>query len=91
MENSDTSMDGYTLDDPIQKMTTIDELEINEHDQRHERTISSSSSEQLIPKEKQTGRGEDHLTKDFSILCFRNVLQSIRQFRCTSSCRTVSL
>lgn len=56
MENSDTSMDGYTLDDPIQKMSTIDELEINEHDQRNERTISSSSSEQLIPKEKQTGR-----------------------------------
>ena len=49
IENSDTSMDGCTLDDPIQKMSTIDELE------RNERTISSSSSEQLIPKEKQTG------------------------------------
>lgn len=56
IENSDTSMDGWTIDDPIQKMSTIDELERNdEHDQRNERTISSSSSEQLIPKEKQTG------------------------------------
>ena len=64
MENSDTSMDGYTLDDPIQKMSTIDELEINEHDQRNERTISSSSSEQLIPKEKQTGRDEHLFSLD---------------------------
>ena len=64
MENSDTSMDGYTLDDPIQKMSTIDELEINEHDQRNERTISSSSSEQLIPKEKQTGRDENLFSLD---------------------------
>jgi hypothetical protein len=42
-------------DDTIQKSMTMDERQLNEHDQSNERTISSSSSEQLIPKEKQTG------------------------------------
>ncbi len=39
----------------IRKTNTINELKFTEHDQSMERTISSSSSEQLIPKEKQTG------------------------------------
>ncbi len=44
-----------TDNDTIQKSSIMDELQLNEHDQSIERTISSSSSEQLIPKEKQTG------------------------------------
>lgn len=47
----------------IEKMqkndTTIDindERQFNEHEKNADRTISSSSSEQLIPKEKQTGK-----------------------------------
>jgi hypothetical protein len=45
-------------DDIIQKSNRMDELQLNEHDQSIERTISSSSSDQLIPKEKQTGKKE---------------------------------
>jgi len=47
--------DMTTDNDTIQKSSIMDELQLNEHDQSIERTISSSSSEQLIPKEKQTG------------------------------------
>ncbi len=51
MINIDTNID----DDTIRKTNPMDESPLNEHDQSIGRTTSSSSSEQLIPKEKQTG------------------------------------
>ena len=49
-------------------------------DYANERTISSSSSEQLIPKEKQTGKENEALHIDifssFSLIFFRNVSSS---------------
>jgi hypothetical protein len=53
--------DMNTDNDNIQKSSIMDELQLNEHDQSTERTISSSSSEQLIPKEKQTGINENFI------------------------------
>jgi hypothetical protein len=62
----------YISDDTRKKPTIM-----NEHDQSIARTISSSSSEQLIPKEKQTGINETLIMPNYYYyFLFRHVLQS---------------
>ena len=64
--NVNTNANAATMQNNDTMMYTNEEMPSNVHDKNNERTISSSSSEQLIPKEKQTGNGLSFLYSHFS-------------------------